>query len=60
MFKYNTKITEANPNSISLRATIPKEVVHFLNLEKGNSLEWKVHLKDGDIKVEIKNKSDQK
>lgn len=53
MFKYNTKITGANPHSISLRATIPKEVVSFLELEKGNTLEWVVNVSDNNVKVEI-------
>jgi bifunctional DNA-binding transcriptional regulator/antitoxin component of YhaV-PrlF toxin-antitoxin module len=56
MFKYNTKITGANPHSISLRATIPKEVVTFLELEKGNTLEWIVNVSDNSVKVEITKK----
>lgn len=42
MFKYNTKVNHANPNSKTLRTTIPKEISKLLNIEPGDSIEWNV------------------
>ena len=44
MFKYNTKATNAHPNSKSLRATIPKEIVELLDLHHGDTVQWQVDM----------------
>jgi hypothetical protein len=42
-----SKVSVARPNSKSLRATIPEGIVAFLELAKGDKLEWKMIIKDG-------------
>lgn len=42
-----SKVSIARPNSKSLRATIPEGIVAFLELQKGDELEWKMIIKDG-------------
>jgi len=42
-----SKVSIARPNSKSLRATIPEGIVAFLDLKKGDKLEWKMIVKDG-------------
>ena len=42
MFRYNTKVNPANPNSKSLRTTVPKEIVEILDLEQGDTVQWQV------------------
>ena len=48
MFKYNTKATNAHPNSKSLRSTIPKEIVALLDLEHGDTVQWQVDIVNND------------
>lgn len=48
MFKYNTKVNPANPNSKSLRTTVPKEIVEILNLEQGDTVQWQVDVESKD------------
>ena len=48
-FEYDTKITSARPNSKSVRTTVPKEVVQFMNLSEGNIIKWVVELTDDKI-----------
>lgn len=43
-FEYETKITSARPNSKSVRTTVPKEVVQFLNLSEGDNIKWIVEV----------------
>lgn len=42
-----SKVGIARPESKSLRATIPEGIVAFLELEKGDKLEWKMEIIDG-------------
>ena len=42
-----SKVGIARPKSKSLRATIPEGIVAFLELEKGDKLEWKMEIIDG-------------
>ena len=42
-----SKVSIARPNSKSLRATIPEGIVAFLELEKGDRLEWKMEIREG-------------
>ena len=39
-----SKVSIARPKSKSLRATIPEGIVAFLELEKGDRLEWKMDI----------------
>ena len=40
MEKFVTKTNYANPQSESIRCTIPKEIVAALSIEKGDSIKW--------------------
>ena len=43
-----SKVGIGRPNSPSLRTTIPEGIVAFLELKKGDKLEWKMDVsKDG-------------
>ncbi|MBA7658261.1 hypothetical protein ES703_66210 [subsurface metagenome] len=39
-----SKVSIARPQSKSLRATVPEGIVAFLELEKGDRLEWKMKI----------------
>jgi bifunctional DNA-binding transcriptional regulator/antitoxin component of YhaV-PrlF toxin-antitoxin module len=43
-----SKVSIARPKSKSLRATIPEGIVAFLELEKGDKLEWKMEIEDNE------------
>lgn len=43
-----SKVSIARPESKSLRATIPEGMVAFLELEKGDKLEWKMEIINGE------------
>jgi antitoxin component of MazEF toxin-antitoxin module len=59
MFKYNTKATNAHPNSKSLRSTIPKEIVELLDLHHGDTVQWNVDVISNDeFKIIVKKKKD--
>lgn len=45
---------KARPHSDSLRATIPKGIVEFLQLNSGDLLDWKMEFKDGVRVVEVR------
>lgn len=52
-FEYKTKITSARPNSKSVRTTVPKEVVQFLNLSEGNNIKWIVEVTNDKVVTTI-------
>jgi bifunctional DNA-binding transcriptional regulator/antitoxin component of YhaV-PrlF toxin-antitoxin module len=52
--------TSARPKTKSLRATIPEGVVAFLNLESGDSLEWKMDIEKNERIVIVKKKKERK
>lgn len=57
MFKYNTKVNPANPNSKSLRTTVPKEIVEILDLSQGDTVQWNVDIESKDeIKIIVTKK----
>jgi antitoxin component of MazEF toxin-antitoxin module len=59
MFKYNTKATNEHPNSKSLRATIPKEIVEILDLEHGDTVQWQVDvISNNEFKIIVTKKKD--
>ena len=43
-----SKATVARPNTKSLRATIPSGIVTFLNIEDGDSLDWRMEIVEGE------------
>lgn len=49
-----SKISVARPNSKSLRATIPEGIVAFLEVEKGDKLEWRMKVLDGERVVFVR------
>jgi len=49
-----SKVSEARPQSKSLRATVPEGIVAFLELEKGDKLKWKMEIRDGKRVVMVK------
>lgn len=51
-----TKIDSPNPKSKSLRAYIPREVVRFLNIKKGDELLWLVEAEDNEFKISLEKK----
>lgn len=48
-----TKIDSPNKRSKSLRAIIPREVVNFLSIQKGDSLKWVVEAEDNKFKISL-------
>ena len=42
-----TKLAKANPQSTSIRTTVPNAVVQQLNLEVGDRLDWDIRSEDG-------------
>lgn len=57
MFKYNTKVNSANPNSNSLRTTIPKAVTKLLDIDVGDLVEWEIDVINNDeFVVRVKKK----
>ena len=48
-----TKVTKANSKSQSLRTSIPKLVVQALDLENGDSVDWRLNLVNGEIVITI-------
>jgi hypothetical protein len=54
IMELTTKIDSPNSNSKSLRSVIPREIINFLNLEKGDSLNWVVEAEDNDFKISLK------
>lgn len=52
-FEYETKITSARSNSKSVRTTVPKEVVQFMNLSKGDNIKWIVEITGNKVVISI-------
>jgi bifunctional DNA-binding transcriptional regulator/antitoxin component of YhaV-PrlF toxin-antitoxin module len=56
IMELTTKIDSPNPKSKSLRAYIPREVVRFLNIKKGDELLWLVEAEDNEFKISLEKK----
>lgn len=54
LFEVKSNIIQQNPNSKSLRTTIPSEIVGILELSKDNKLSWEVHSDNNEITVKVK------
>ena len=48
-----TKVTKANTTSESLRTSIPKQIVQALNLQNGDTVDWRLNLIDGQIIITV-------
>ncbi len=44
---FETKVTVARPNTNSLRTTIPEGVAKVIGLKAGDTLKWKIEVKEG-------------
>ncbi len=53
MFEYSSKINYANPNTKSLKAGIPKEIVKILEVAPGDKMKWSVEVDNNKIKVYV-------
>ena len=53
IIRTQTKITPAKSDSISLRSTVPKEIVQVLDLKKGDIIEWTVEIEDNKPRVVV-------
>lgn len=51
MFEYKSKVNYANPNTNSLKAGIPKEIVKVLGLKPKDNIKWSVDIENNEIKV---------
>ncbi|MGD0396401.1 MAG: AbrB/MazE/SpoVT family DNA-binding domain-containing protein [Nitrososphaerales archaeon] len=47
-------VAKASSNSISLRATIPEEIVQEMKLKAGDVLDWEVTSEDGRKVMKVK------
>ena len=54
LFEVKSKVIQQNPNSKSLRTTIPSEIVGLLELSKENRLLWSVNAENNDIVITLK------
>lgn len=48
-----TKIDSPNPKATSLRAIIPREIVRFLDITKGDEIKWVVEAEDNSFKITV-------
>ena len=48
-----TKVVKANSKSDSLRTSIPKPIAQALNLQDGDSVDWRLNLINGEIIITI-------
>ena len=51
MGEFKTKVTNARPNSPSLRTTIPEGLAKLIDLEAGDELLWKVNIRGGSVEI---------
>ncbi len=49
-----TKTAIARPDSKSMRSTVPEGIVAFLNLQTGDTLEWRMEFRNGERVVEVR------
>lgn len=54
LFEVKSNILLQNPNSKSLRTTIPAEIAGILELNNGDKLVWEVNTNNEKITVEVK------
>ena len=54
-----TTLTKANKSSNSLRTTVPSGIIKQFELDEGDSLNWKLDIKDNDFIVVVKPKKSE-
>ena len=54
IMEVSTKIDSPNAKAGSLRAIIPKEIVRFLDINRGDRLKWVVEAEDSSFKISVK------
>ncbi len=48
-----TKVTKANTKSQSLRTSVPKIIVQALDLQNGDTVDWRLNLVNGEIIITV-------
>jgi antitoxin component of MazEF toxin-antitoxin module len=48
-----TTLTRAASNSESLRTTVPRSIVKHFGLSEGDSVEWRLHLRESELVIEV-------
>lgn len=56
--KIRNKLSTINPRSVALRASVPREIVRALELEKGDEIEWILEAVDNELKVSVEKVKD--
>ncbi len=56
----HTKLTRATSKTDSLRTTVPKGIVRQFGLKSGDSLDWKIEARNGDLIIVINPNSKSK
>ena len=51
--RIRNKLATINQRSIALKATVPREIVRALDLEKGDEIEWVLKAVDNELKVSL-------
>lgn len=49
-----SKLNPNSPDSISLRTTVPESIVETLNLKKGDTLDWSIENREGQMLAIVK------
>lgn len=49
-----TKLTAAVSKKESLRTTVPRSIVQQLNLTSGDSLDWQLEVRDGELIIVVR------
>jgi antitoxin component of MazEF toxin-antitoxin module len=49
-----TKLTPAVSKKESLRTTVPRSIVQQLNLTSGDSLDWQLEVRDGELIIVVR------
>lgn len=55
-----TTLTKAAPNTISLRTTVPANIVRQFNLKEGDKLDWSLKADQGDLIIIVKPSTKEK
>lgn len=51
--RIKNKVSTINPRSVALRASVPREIVRALELEKGDEIEWILEADNNELKVSV-------
>jgi bifunctional DNA-binding transcriptional regulator/antitoxin component of YhaV-PrlF toxin-antitoxin module len=55
-----TTLTKAAPKTISLRTTVPANIVRQFNLKEGDKLDWSLKADQGDLIIIVKPSTKEK